>query len=131
VAAVRLPLAPPGSGAAFHELARRHGDFAIAGAGAVVTVADGRVTEARVACLGVGVVPVRARTAEQMLLGGAASEAAIAAAARAAAAELEPGGDLHASAAFRRHAAEVLMARALRDATARAHRDDHNGGQAA
>jgi carbon-monoxide dehydrogenase medium subunit len=88
------------------------------------------VTDVRVACLGVGVVPVRAHRAEETLAGGPADEASIAAAARAAAAELEPAGDLHASAEFRRSAAEVLMARALREATQRARRNDDNGGMA-
>lgn len=127
LAAVRLPVAPPGTGAAFHELARRHGDFALAGAGAQLTVRDGVVAEARVACIGVAATAVRARAAERSLTGARADAATIAEAARAAAAELEPPEDLHASAAFRRHAAETLMRRALHDAAARA---ESNGEEA-
>lgn len=127
LAAVRLPVAPPGSGAVFHELARRAGDFALAGVGAQLTVRDGVVAEARVACIGVGATAVRARAAERTLAGARADERTIAEAARAAAAELEPSEDLHASAAFRRHAAETLMRRALHDAAARA---ESNGREA-
>nr|WP_281381564.1 hypothetical protein [Conexibacter arvalis] len=108
-------------------MARRAGDFAIAGVGAQLTMRDGTVTEARVACIGVGAAPVRARAAEQALAGGRADERTIAQAARAAAAELEPSEDLHASAAFRRHAAETLMRRALHEAAARA---ESNGREA-
>jgi carbon-monoxide dehydrogenase medium subunit len=127
LAAVRLPVAPPGTGAAFHELARRAGDFALAGVGAQLTMRDGVVMEARIACIGVGATALRARAAEQALAGGRADERTIADAARAAAAELEPSEDLHASAAFRRHAAETLMRRALHDAAARA---EGNGREA-
>lgn len=127
LAAVRLPVAPPGTGAAFHELARRAGDFALAGVGAQLTVRDGVVAEARVACIGIGATALRSRAAERTLAGGRADERTIAEAARAAAAELEPSEDLHATAAFRRHAAETLMRRALHDAAARA---ESNGREA-
>jgi carbon-monoxide dehydrogenase medium subunit len=120
---LRLPVAGPGSGAGFHELARRAGDYAIAGAAAMVELADGVITRAGVACLAVGTVPVRAIAAESMLVGSEPGDDTVAAAARAAAGELDPPDDLHGTAAFRRHAAEALLRRAIGDAVVRA-----NGG---
>src|SRR5580700_7772021 len=57
---VRFPAAAPGTGAAFQEVARRHGDFAIVGLAAQLTLAeDGTITDARLAFSGVADVPVR------------------------------------------------------------------------
>ncbi|MFG1699297.1 FAD binding domain-containing protein [Nonomuraea sp. NPDC049309] len=98
-----FPALEEGAGAAFHEVARRHGDYALAGVCAVVTP-DGR---ARLACIGVGPVPVVVDLDDAGDLEGAA------AAVRAAA---DPGDDLHATAAYRRHLVGVLAGRALREA---------------
>ncbi len=114
------PLPPPGTGWGFHEVARRHGDFALVGAAALVTVRDGRVERARLALFGCGPTPVRAGTAEKALAGQVPDPAVIEAAARASAEGLEPPGDLHATAAYRRRVAAVVAARALHDAVQRA-----------
>src|SRR5690606_6687045 len=54
-----FPALPPGSGTAFCEIARRHGDYALAGVAALVALDDDlRITTAKVACIGVGPVPV-------------------------------------------------------------------------
>ena len=58
---VRFPSGPDGAGWAFHEIVRRHGDFALVGVAAMLTVADGRVGEARIALMGVADRAVRAR----------------------------------------------------------------------
>ncbi|MEO3869165.1 FAD binding domain-containing protein [Nonomuraea sp. B12E4] len=95
------------TGAAFEELARRHGDYALAGVCAVVTLdEDGRVAAARVACAGVGPVPVVADVTE-------AGREGWEAAARRVREEIEPEDDIHASAAYRRHLVGVLAGRAL------------------
>jgi carbon-monoxide dehydrogenase medium subunit len=120
---LRLPVAGGGSGAAFHELAPRAGDYAVAGAGVTLTVAGGVVQSAGIALLAVDSVPVRATAAEEALIGRAPDDDAIAAAARAAAADLDPPTDLHAGAALRRRAAETLIRRAIADAAARAQED--------
>ena len=111
-----FPALGPRTGAAFEEVSRRHGDYALAGACAVVTLdEDGRVAAARVACVGVGPVPVVVDLAEAC--GGAPAHAADwAALARAVREETEPEGDIHASAAYRRHLVGVLAERALRNA---------------
>ncbi|MCL6596548.1 MAG: xanthine dehydrogenase family protein subunit M [Firmicutes bacterium] len=119
--AVRLPAPPPGAGMAFEEVARRSGDFALAGAAAVVALdASGAVREARLALCGVGGTPVRAAEAEAVLAGRRLDEAALEAAAEAVRQAVEPEDDLHATAAYRRHLAGVLAVRALRRAGERA-----------
>jgi aerobic carbon-monoxide dehydrogenase medium subunit len=97
----------------FQELARRHGDFALAGLAARVRVEREAVVEARLVFFGVGTAPVRARGAEGALAGRRADGEAIAAARQAVAAELDPPGDVHGSPALRRHLAGVLLARVI------------------
>jgi CO/xanthine dehydrogenase FAD-binding subunit len=107
-------------GHAFAEVARRHGDFALAGVAAIVGLdAAGRCEQVGLAFLGVGDVPHRARPVAA-LIGAAPTEAACADAGRASAAELAPRDDLHASAAYRRRVAAALAGRALWTAAQRA-----------
>ncbi len=118
---VRLPAPPSGAGWAFQEVARRHGDFAIAGIAVVVRLdGDRRCAEARLAFTGVGPGPVRVPDAEAYLKGKRLTEAAVQEAGRIAQAALDPDGDIHASAAYRKHVAGVLAARALMQAAERA-----------
>ncbi|HEX6212178.1 MAG TPA: xanthine dehydrogenase family protein subunit M [Methylomirabilota bacterium] len=98
---------------AFQELARRRGDFALAGLAARGRVEGGALHEPRLVFFGVGAAPVRARSAERALAGGVADAPAIAAAQRALAAELDPPGDVHGSPALRRHLAGVLLSRVI------------------
>ncbi|MDA8316708.1 MAG: xanthine dehydrogenase family protein subunit M [Actinomycetota bacterium] len=100
-------------GTSFLELARREGDFAIVGVAAVLAREGDVVRHCRLALSGVGSTPVRARGAEELLAGGPADDAAIAAAARTVADEMDPPGDIHGSADYRRKVAEVLVRRAL------------------
>jgi carbon-monoxide dehydrogenase medium subunit len=121
VVEVRFGWPPEGAGSAFLEVARRHGDFALGAAGAMLALAgDGSVGEARVAVAGVEVVPSRAPAAEAALLGRVPDGQACAAAAAAAAAELKPTDDIHAPAAYRRRLGETLVRRALEQAAQRA-----------
>ena len=116
-----VPGGPDRGGSAFAEVSRRRGDFALAGVGAVIGLAeDGTVRHARLACISVGPSALRAPRAEESLLGERLEEPAISRAASLVAADIAPGDDLHASAAFRLHLARVLTARVLRTAAARA-----------
>jgi carbon-monoxide dehydrogenase medium subunit len=117
---VWFPPSPRGSGSAWVELARRHGDFALVGVAAVVTLAGERIATARLALTGVGDRPVRARDAEARLADESLTPAVLADAAEAVRGAIDPGGDIHATAAYRRHVAGVLVGRALRLAAARA-----------
>jgi carbon-monoxide dehydrogenase medium subunit len=116
---VRLPAMPPNTGYAFEEFSRRHGDFAIIGIAAMLSVAGTRCTSARLATAGAGPVPVRLRAAEQILESQGLGDAAIKAAAARAGELVEPDSDIHASAAYRRHLTSVLTERAVRRAIAR------------
>lgn len=118
---VHVPPLPPRTGWAFDELARRHGDFALVGVAAVVTLdANGRCERARIGMLSVGLGPVMAQEAAKTLEGERLTSEAIAAAADAAATrDIDPPGDIHASADYRRHLARVLVGRVLTRAIAR------------
>lgn len=102
--ALRLRDTPASARHGFAEIARRRGDFALAGAAAVV--APGY---ARVALFAVAPCAFRAREAEHALEEGAGAEEAAALAAAAS----DPSGDPHATAAYRREAARVATLRAL------------------
>jgi carbon-monoxide dehydrogenase medium subunit len=103
------------------EIARRRGDYALAGAATVVRLdAAGRCSEARIALCGVGETPVLLDAPTQMLGGAAVSAEAIEAAAAAIDAEIDPPSNVHATAAYRRHLAKVLVRRTLSLALARA-----------
>ncbi|OLC08795.1 MAG: hypothetical protein AUH42_00600 [Gemmatimonadetes bacterium 13_1_40CM_70_11] len=112
---IAIPLPAARSGSAFAEVARRHGDYALAGVAVVVTVDDaGRCREARIALLSVGDGPVLARNAAKAITGESPTPQAIREAAEAAAAkDIDPPGDIHASPAYRRQLVSVLVRRAL------------------
>jgi carbon-monoxide dehydrogenase medium subunit len=118
---VALPPWPSRTGSSLHEVAKRHGDFALGGVAATLTLdAQGHVAGARIVCFGVGPRPMRVADAERSLVGGAPSAAAFAEAGRLAAAGVDPSDDIHASAAYRRRLTGVLTARALTAALASA-----------
>jgi aerobic carbon-monoxide dehydrogenase medium subunit len=111
-----FPALPERSGAAFAEVARRHGDYAMAGAAAVVALDDDqRVRSARVAYFGVADTPVVLDLTAALDLRPPVTCDWSAAAAYARD-RLDPDGDIHASAAYRRHLAGVLTERTLRAA---------------
>jgi aerobic carbon-monoxide dehydrogenase medium subunit len=120
LAEVWFPSALPGSGAAWIEFARRHGDYALVGVAAVVTLEGSTVRRASLAVTGVDGVPVRAVDAERLLIGAPLSAESMAAAAESVRRILEPHADIHATAAYRRHLAGILTVRALTRAGDRA-----------
>jgi carbon-monoxide dehydrogenase medium subunit len=115
---VRFPALPAGTGAAVVEVARRAGDFALVLVVATLSIAGGRVREARLAVGGVGSVPVRAEEAERLLVGQTVSNGLFADAAESARQAVEPIGDVHATASYRRLLTGVLSRRALAHAFA-------------
>jgi len=106
------PAAASGSGHAWLEFARRHGDFALAGVAVSLTVEGDLVQRARIVLTGVGGSPFRAREAETVLTGGTARERAVAAA-DAVRSAIDPDPDIHASKEYRTHLAGVLTERAI------------------
>ncbi|MDQ3707383.1 MAG: xanthine dehydrogenase family protein subunit M [Chloroflexota bacterium] len=111
---VEIPPLPGRTGTAFEEFARRHGDYALVGTAAVVTLGDdGTVAECKLVFLSVGDMPVVAASASEVLRGQQPSEEAIRAAAEALTAEIDPQADIHATAEYRMHLSKVLARRTL------------------
>jgi carbon-monoxide dehydrogenase medium subunit len=110
--AIHVPNAVPGTGVSVQEMARRHGDFAMVAVAASVTLDGDGVTDARLALINVADRPVRATDAEAALQAGSSIDDVTALATR----DLSPVSDLHASAAYRRTVAAVLVRRALTEA---------------
>ncbi len=103
-----FPALPAGAGTAFAEVTRRHGDYALVGAAAVVVRDQGRVTSAKVGYLSIGPTPVvldLTEAAEDWTAAGAHARDLV-----------EPETDIHASAGYRRQLVQVLTERVLREA---------------
>jgi len=113
VTGILVPRAAAGWRWGFDELARRHGDFALAGLAAGARLEAGALAELRFVFFGVGTRPVRARRAEAALSGRRADAEMLAAAGRALDGDLDPPGDVHGSPALRRHLARVLLTRVV------------------
>jgi CO/xanthine dehydrogenase FAD-binding subunit len=122
LAEVRLPARRGRCGWSFMEIARRHGDYAMAGIATTITLGDGdRCADARVVLFGVGATPVRAGAAEQALVGERLDQRLIERVGQAVGDQIdEPLTDVHATADYRRDLARVLTRRGLSEALARA-----------
>lgn len=119
---IRFPIPPSQTGWSIVEIARRHGDFALVGVVAIVTLDEtGRCADTRLSLFGVGETPMRATSAERVLTGQKPEEEAIRAAAAEVTQDIDTSGDLHASAEYRKEVAIVLVRRALTQAMSRAH----------
>jgi CO/xanthine dehydrogenase FAD-binding subunit len=124
VVEVRIPVAAPRTGAAFVEVSRRHGDFALVGVAASVTLDEtGVCVGCALALTGVGPTPIVARAAASTIVGARPTPVMLEEAGRRAAAALRPDSDLHASSEYRQHVAGVLARRALGHAVERAQDD--------
>ena len=118
VTGITFPDWPAGHVTLFRELAQRPGDFALSGLVGALAVEDGAITRAGIAWFGMGPTPMRARAAEQALLGQALAGVDPAAVAEAAVGDTAPFDDHHASAEYRRTVGRRLFARTLREALA-------------
>lgn len=118
---VIIPRLPPRTGCSFQEVSRRAGDYALAGAAAVITLDEhGKCHGAKLTCVGLAGQSIDAVRAVQLIIGEQPSRDAIRAVAQAIDAEIDPQSDIHASAEFRRHLARVLAERTLTAALNRA-----------
>jgi CO/xanthine dehydrogenase FAD-binding subunit len=119
--AIAFPRPEPRSGSCFMEVARRRGDFAIAGVAAIVMLdEDRRCSLARLALCGVGETPVDAGGSAASLIGQACTDKAIDEVVAAVQDTIAPSGNVHASADYQRHVAGVLTRRAITVAHQRA-----------
>ncbi|MGH7871805.1 MAG: FAD binding domain-containing protein [Candidatus Binatia bacterium] len=118
LAEISVPPLPVNAGCSYQEVSRRHGDFALAGAAAVLALdANGAIQHARLTLT--GTTPIHADKAEEFLLGQSPSEALFRDAASRATEKLELDSDIHASAEYRRDACAALARRALAQAAVR------------
>jgi carbon-monoxide dehydrogenase medium subunit len=118
--AVRFPRAAPRTGAAFEEVGRRRGDFALVGVAAQVTLDDGLLADVRICLTGVASTPYRATEAEDLLRGRPPEPAELTRAADAVRDTVTPSDDLHATAGYRKDVAGTLLTRAVTAACRRA-----------
>jgi len=110
---IRLPAWPKGHGYGFVEFARRHGDFAIASAAAMLQVdGGGKITRASLTLGGVDTAPLRMTEAEEMMLGQLPSETLFRAAGEICG-KIEAMDDALVPASYRRKLAGVMSRRAL------------------
>ena len=116
---VRIPVLPPRAGTSFAEVSRRQGDYAVCGVAAYAELDEaGEVGLARAAYLSVAGTP--------LVLDLTEADGDVAAAGRLARDKVAPGGDIHGTAAYRKHLAGVLTERALAGAIAAA--KERSGG---
>jgi aerobic carbon-monoxide dehydrogenase medium subunit len=127
---VRVPAAPQGTRVATVELARRKGDFALAGIVASVgATSDDAVTAPRLCAFGVDEVPRRLEACERLLDGQTPDHDLLRELEATASGEVEPESDMHASAEYRRQMTGVLARRALSDALAHSTSDTQTKGE--
>lgn len=119
VVATRFRRFPPGTGTAFAESARRHGDYALAGVAAAVTVADGVVRTAHASFVSVTEVPTVLDLTE-LVAGSEPGALDWSVCVDAVRAHVEPEADIHATADYRRMLAAELARRTLHHATTNA-----------
>ncbi len=116
---VRFPI-KANSSSAYHKVERRAGDWAVASAGAAVTVIDGRITDGRVGLCAVGPNLTNVEPISAALRGQEPSEELYALVGQLAADNASPSTDTRGTAAYKTHLAKELTIRSLRKAVARA-----------
>ena len=117
---IRIPKPAPHSGSVYVKLERKVGDYAISAAAVNLTMNGDTCAAARIALTNVNPVPMRAKQAEQALIGKKLTDDVIEASGKAAAAECDPSADLRGSVDYKRDITRVLVKRAIRAARQRA-----------
>ena len=115
-----VPVEAPGAGVSYRNMVQPASGFAIVGAAARVRRSGGKVSFVRVGITGLAGKAYRAANVEKLIEGTAGSSADIQKAAAVVADGVDANSDLHASADYRRHMAQVYTARALGQAVSRA-----------
>jgi len=121
LAEIVFPPLARATGTCFMEVARRRGDFALAGVAVIVSLdGEGYCAGVRLALCGIGDTPVDASAAATSLIGQRCTDQAIEAVAAEVREAITPSGNVHASADYQRHVAGVLTRRAIAVACQRA-----------
>jgi aerobic carbon-monoxide dehydrogenase medium subunit len=116
---IRIPAFAPKTGYAYEKLKRKTGDWATAGAAVVLRLDGGKVSHVRIALTNVAPMALRARDAEDALLGQALTPAVIEAAAGKAMAVTDPTEDLRGDREYKTAMAGQMVKRAIAKAVAR------------
>src|SRR6202521_630303 len=120
VTAIRIPLPSGRSGGAYHKLERKVGDFATVAVTVQVELEGRKVTRAGIGLTAVSATNIKAKKAEQALIGRELTDDVIAEAGRLAAEAAEPKDDIRGTAAYKKEVVRVFVQRGLRAALARA-----------
>ena len=112
--AIEFPQAMADDRHALIEITRRTGDYAMAGIAVALRLSDGKIDHARLAFFALGDKPVLANVAGGVLLGNDLDEDQIERATKAVSADIDPPGDLNGGPEMKRHLAQVVLKRALR-----------------
>jgi aerobic carbon-monoxide dehydrogenase medium subunit len=116
---IHIPRPAANSGGAYVKMERKVGDYAVSAIAVQLTMDGDTCTAARIGLTNVNPVPMRARNAENILVGQRLTEEVLEEAGRAAAAECDPSADLRGSAEYKRDITRILLKRAIRQAVAR------------
>ncbi len=117
---IRIPTPGANTGGAYIKIERKVGDYAISAAAVQLTMNGNTCTAARIGLTNVSAAPMRAKNAEQALIGKEITDDVLEAAGQAAAAECDPSPDLRGSVAYKRDLTRVITKRAIRQAVERA-----------
>jgi carbon-monoxide dehydrogenase medium subunit len=116
---IRIPKPAAHTGGAYIKMERKVGDYAISATAVQLTISGGTCTAARIGLTNVSPVPMRAKNAEQALIGKQITDEVIDAAGTAAGSECDPSPDLRGSIDYKRDITRVLTKRAIRIAIER------------
>ena len=120
VTAIRVPLPSGHAGGSYHKLERKVGDFATVAVSVQVELDGNKVKKAGIGLTSVGATNIKAKQAEQALIGKELTDEVIAEAARLAAGAAEPKDDVRGTAAYKKDVVRVFVQRGLKTALARA-----------
>ncbi|HEY8801546.1 MAG TPA: xanthine dehydrogenase family protein subunit M [Candidatus Dormibacteraeota bacterium] len=120
VTAIRIPIPAGSAGGSYHKLERRVGDFATVAVSVQVELDGRKVKKAGIGLTSVGSTNIKAKQAEQALVGHELTDDVIAEAAKLAAAAAEPKDDIRGTAAYKKDVVRVFVQRGLKAALARA-----------
>jgi aerobic carbon-monoxide dehydrogenase medium subunit len=120
VTAIRIPVPAGSAGGSYHKLERKVGDFATVAVSVQVELDGRKVKKAGIGLTSVGSTNIKAKQAEQALVGHELTDDVIAEAAKLAAAAAEPKDDIRGSAAYKKDVVRVFVQRGLKAALARA-----------
>jgi len=119
---IQVPIPPPHTGAAYEKLMVMKGDMGIVGAAVSITLSPGNgvCKDARIALSNCASIPLRAKEAEQVLVGKTINDSLLTKAGQIASTEVDPPADVHGSAEYRREMVKVFVKRVTRIALERA-----------